>query len=175
MPNTTPKIEKPQDLPSLLQHFADVIQRSSMDLANPHALVLKLRLSFTPQRKPKGIRRGRKKRCYENAFEVMVEHQTLTMICEGFVLAEGLRIPVEHAWCIGRGGKRRLTTRCQIPVLPTLAFHLTGEWAGCRLLGGAGSLVDELLMADELPQRRLPWLTASSSKHQSICRPPTPS
>ena len=103
MAKTTPKAEKPNDLPSLLQHFADMIERSSMDLANPHALVLKLGRSFTPQRRPKGIRRGRKKRCYENAFEVMVEHETLTY-CEGFVLTEGLRIPVEHAWCIDEEG-----------------------------------------------------------------------
>ena len=144
------KTEMPNDLPSLLERFSDMIQRSSMDLVNPYALVLELGRSFTPQRRPKGIKRGRQKQCYENAYALLAQHPTLTY-CEGFVLAEGVRIPVEHAWCIDEEGNV-VDNTLRDPSIAYFGIPFDREWAQQQIVRGAGSLVDELLMAKEIPE-----------------------
>ena len=150
MAKTTPNPEKPNDLPGILQAFADSIKRSKLDLDNAYALVLELGRSFTPQPKPKGIKWGPKKRCYDNAYDLMTEHPTMTY-CEGFVLLEKVAIPVEHAWCIDEaGGVVDNTVRASTVAYFGIPFDPT--WVTDMIESGAKSLVDQLLLSKEIPE-----------------------
>ena len=147
---TTPKNETPSDLPSLLQGFADTIQRSSPDFANAYALVLKLGRSFTPQPRPKGIRWGQRQRCYENAFGLLADHPAFTY-CEGFVLTADIPIPVEHAWCIDEVG-RIVDNTLRDTGIAYFGIPFDSKWATHKVTCGAESLLDELLALKKIPK-----------------------
>ena len=54
-------------------------------------------MSFAPL--PKNIELGLPKGCYYNCLQVLDEHPEL-IYCEGYALADGLVLPVPHAWLI---------------------------------------------------------------------------
>lgn len=142
--------ERTHTLLGILQAFADSVGRSKLDLDNSYALVLELGRSFAPQPKPQGIKWGRMKRCYENAFQLMTEHPTMTY-CEGFVFLEKLALPIEHAWCIDEaGGVVDNTVRASTVAYFGIAFDRT--WVTDMIEDGAESLVDHLLLLKTIPE-----------------------
>lgn len=59
-------------------------------------------MSFAPL--PENIERGLPKGCYYNCLQILNEYPEL-IYCEGYALAEGLVLPVPHAWLINSEGK----------------------------------------------------------------------
>ena len=59
-------------------------------------------MSFAPL--PKNIEPGLPKGCYYNCLQILDEHPELTY-CEGYALADGLVLPVPHAWLINSKGE----------------------------------------------------------------------
>ena len=147
---TTPKAEKPKDLASLLQGLADAIRRSPLDLTNPYALVLEFGRAFAPQPKAKEIRWGKKKRCYDNAFDLLGLHPELTY-CEGFVLAGPALFPVEHAWCVDEAGKV-VDNTLREPGVGYFGIPFDSKWVVRMVGSGADSLVDQLLLSKKIPK-----------------------
>ena len=146
---TPPKPEQP-DLPSILKDFADCIRRSSLDLANPYAVVLECGQFFPTQAKPKGIRWGKRKRCYENAYDLMSRNATFTY-CEGYVLVGTAPIPCDHAWCIDDAGNV-VDNTLRDTAVAYFGIPFDMMWAMRRVIGGAESLVDELLLMKKVPK-----------------------
>ena len=62
-------------------------------------LILKCgrQMNFAPL--PEGIEPGLPKGCYYNCLQLLAEHPEL-IYCEGYALADGLVLPVPHAWLI---------------------------------------------------------------------------
>ena len=54
-------------------------------------------MTFAPL--PENIEPGLPKGCYYNCLQILNEHPELTY-CEGYALADGLVLPVPHAWLI---------------------------------------------------------------------------
>ncbi len=145
-----PTMADPHDLPSLLQWFADTIGRSNPDVRNAYALVLEFGRSFTPQPKPKGIKWGRRKRCYKNAYDLMKEHPALTY-CEGFVLLEKVSLPIAHAWCSDQaGGVVDNTVRAS--TIAYFGIPFDRSWATRMIESGTGLLVEHLLSLKKIPK-----------------------
>jgi len=59
---------------------------------------------YRPVKLPKGIRAGRENECFNNAFLLALEDDSLTY-CEGFVLSSNGQIPIHHAWVINGAGR----------------------------------------------------------------------
>lgn len=64
-----------------------------LDMAGPPTLVPELTL-------PEGMKAGRAKECFYNAFIATLDHPYLTFV-EGYAMTEGM-FPVNHAWCLDR-------------------------------------------------------------------------
>jgi hypothetical protein len=139
-----------KDLPTMLQGWADAVRRSTCDLANPYALVLELGRAFAPQPKPRGIRWGKKKRCYDNAFDLLGQHPTL-VYCEGFVLAGPALFPVEHAWCVDEAGNVVDNTLREVGI-GYFSIPFDSKWVVRKVGSGADSLVDQLLLSKKIPK-----------------------
>lgn len=58
---------------------------------------------WTAARLPRGVRRGQTGMCFMNATLLAFNRIDLTY-CEGWAYRPGL-IPLEHAWCVDRGGR----------------------------------------------------------------------
>jgi len=139
-----------KDLPTMLQGWADAVRRSTCDLANPYALVLELGRAFVPQPEPQGVKWGKKKRCYDNAFDLLGLHPTLTY-CEGFVLAGPALFPVEHAWCVDEAGNV-VDNTLREPGVGYFGIPFDSKWVVRKVGSGADSLVDQLLLSKKIPK-----------------------
>ena len=53
---------------------------------------------------PENIETGLPKNCYYNCLQILDEHPEL-IYCEGYALADGLVLPVPHAWLINSKGE----------------------------------------------------------------------
>ena len=154
MPTMANKItlnaEKAHNLLGILQTFADTFEWSKLGVGNAYALILELGQSFTAQAKPKGIKWGKKKRCYDNAYDLIVKHPTM-IYCEGYVFLEKVALPIEHAWCIDEaGGVVDNTVRASTVAYFGIPFDRT--WATRMIESGAVLLVDHLLSLKKIPK-----------------------
>lgn len=59
-------------------------------------------MSFAPL--PQNVEPGLPKGCYYNCLQLLDKHPEL-IYCEGYALAEGLVLPVPHAWLINLSGE----------------------------------------------------------------------
>jgi len=68
---------------------------------NIYHLVACLGQEHTPQPLPEDVRRGEKKLCFMNAYQLAEMRKDLIYV-EGYAVAKGLPIAFIHAWCIDR-------------------------------------------------------------------------
>jgi len=70
---------------------------------NCYSIVVRYGREFTPVRKPKGIRWGKQKECYDNAFKLMDDD---LIYCEGYAIPDlaSVVLPADHAWCVDADG-----------------------------------------------------------------------
>lgn len=84
--------------------FADMIGASrsaEFKYNNIYHLVACLGQEHTPQPLPEGVRIGKKKFCFMNAYQLAEMRDDLIYV-EGYAVAKGLPIAFIHAWCIDR-------------------------------------------------------------------------
>lgn len=53
--------------------------------------------------RPPGLKKGRDKQCYTNAFWVAISNPGLTYV-EGYAVPQVVTMPMEHAWCVDEAG-----------------------------------------------------------------------
>jgi hypothetical protein len=63
-----------------------------------HGFVLEHGRPFTAAPRPDWCERGTPKECFSNAFHLALE--TGLIYVEGFMLRDGLPIPIHHGWCV---------------------------------------------------------------------------
>ena len=63
------------------------------------ALILEVGQAWTPQARPKSVRRGIPKLCYSNARQLVERHNSWRYV-EGFALGPNSPLPVPHAWAV---------------------------------------------------------------------------
>lgn len=96
-----------------LLHWRDAHRRAARTLAKTHTeafdnesrsynFLLRNGRFFEPAPRPKGIGQRAAKLCYENSLAVAKKHHL--GYCEGYVLVSEKLPPVEHGWCITKGG-----------------------------------------------------------------------
>ena len=81
-------------------HLGKHPARESWAYASMYDFILRNGREYIYEPLPKGIKRGRIKQCYCNAFRLAQDHPEYTYI-EG--IATGV-IPCEHAWCVDKDG-----------------------------------------------------------------------
>ncbi len=67
-------------------------------------MVSKLGVYDTPAPLPSGMRRGKAKECFMNAYHLATSGKGMTYV-EGYATPEGVPLPIHHAWVVDRGGR----------------------------------------------------------------------
>lgn len=82
-------------------------------------LVLECGTAMEPKPLPKKVKRGQPRLCYANCKQLVLKNRSLTYV-EGYAMAVGVSLPLQHAWLLDTDG---------------CAIDPTWETPGCCYLG----------------------------------------
>ena len=89
-------------------------------MARIYDLVLKYGRFFEPSPRPKKYKPGDRHQCYGNSLDLVIAHDELSY-CEGYVVVEGIDIPMEHGWCVTEEGSL-VDVTLRKPLIPLAYF-----------------------------------------------------
>jgi len=105
---TTPATEQEKELENYVEMISrmqkDNTEGRDMKYGGTEHIVQELGQFDEAQPRPAGIKQGRMKECFKNAFDLMQDEPDEYTYVEGVAFPKGL-IPVNHAWCVDRSGK----------------------------------------------------------------------
>jgi hypothetical protein len=96
---------------------ADEVARN---MARIYDLLLKYGRFFEPSPRPKKYKPGDRHQCYGNSLDLVMADDGLRY-CEGYVVVEGISIPMEHGWCVTEDGSV-LDVTLRKPLIPLAYF-----------------------------------------------------
>jgi hypothetical protein len=76
---------------------------------------------------PKGVRRGRPKQCYMNAYRLATRLPDEYTYVEGMAIPDVVSIPMGHAWCVDNNGKV-VDPTWPLPGKAYFGVHLSAEF-----------------------------------------------
>jgi hypothetical protein len=105
-----------QDLAAVMKN---VPGRTDWKYRGFEELVLECGRVMKPKPLPKNVKRGQPRLCYANCQRLVLKNRSLTYV-EGYAMAAGVSIPLQHAWLLDADG---------------YVIDLTWEPSGCCYLG----------------------------------------
>ena len=103
-PTETTEIE---EFKGYLQDLAAVMKkvpgRTDWKYRGFEELVLECGTVMEPKPLPKNIKRGQPRLCYANCQQLALKNRSLTYV-EGYAMAQGVSIPLQHAWLLDANG-----------------------------------------------------------------------
>jgi hypothetical protein len=114
-----------------LHHHRDVMRAAASEdkdgldevahnMVRIYDLVLENGRFFEPVPRPKKYKPGDRQQCYGNSCDLVVAHEDLSY-CEGYVVVNGVSIPMEHAWCVTADGSL-VDVTLRKPLIPLAYF-----------------------------------------------------
>lgn len=76
---------------------------------------------------PDGVRRGRPKQCFMNAYQLATSQSDKYTYVEGMAIPDVVSIPMGHAWCVDNNGKV-VDPTWPVPGKAYFGVHLSAEF-----------------------------------------------